>query len=102
MRRRPLTLFAAGVAVVASLVGSALPSTAAQSPATIYPPGFFSVAYSDTLYRGDSEHLHAATYAEWAAHGFPTPTRIGATYQREPWSDTIWVTPTPPGKWRTT
>lgn len=76
-------------------IALAIAASTWTSPALAAGEGYYSVAYSDTLYR----HTHgvgaatvvAATYEEWRADGFPTPVPAPAEYVAYPWSPEIFA-----------
>lgn len=53
------------------------------------PDGVYSVGYASTLFSVRDGNASALTGAQWAAMGYPQPTRAATDYVRYSWSDAI-------------
>lgn len=83
------------IRILAAALGLAIAGTLTAAPANAHNSGYYSVPYSDTIYRhthtSTTSYTWAATYAEWSGDGSPAPAAAPVSYVKYPWSSTIYA-----------
>lgn len=69
--------------------GQPVLNTVVEIECTAPAERYVLTAYDGTIWRVSDTEIHALSYEEWAAAGFPQPEPAPTDYVRYPWSSTI-------------